>query len=541
MMISFSESCINSCNKCEKDSYHRISSEQLCLSLTGNDCPSSFLDIFSCFFTNCTAEYDEFIKPDISNSNMVDDIETCNYYFNNNQNSNSSYLYSLCWSDYNCFNAFFVNYDNLMNILSNNIDLLKNHLSTQIQTNYDILNGSINKYHCDSNYNNYIGNITCNDIFYNLMEGILNKCIFENDNNICYWSSCQTEINSCVYADDDQSFDDTVIESNPALCNQGLYWLSDTYFNKNNNDITLEYIGYIDDTNIQNMDCNDNSNVIQCYYYNIVGYCLVNMCPNTFWNIIDCIFKNECIGNGGNNYDYNNLDYSLSGTTLNIYTEDDICLIGTYRYYLSISAGAYNVCQRDWYKFIGCDLLQIKDNSTSYTQRLTAYSNYSQDIGKTCEGSSTNNGFVNGSFYVYPYCSNKLFSTSNNPSDENDRIHIYIVAIFKKPFNSDYRSNYLAYRPSPKEFAPSYGGYCFGTITADQSEEYVFGECKSDTDWSAGAYTSKSPTTSPPTSPPTAIPTEPPTPPPTDATENIKITSNYFLQILIAVFLTILY
>ena len=41
----------------------------------------------------------------------------------------------------------------------------------------EILNKTVTKYYC-----NWIGsNVTCNDKFYNLMNCISTKCIFEND------------------------------------------------------------------------------------------------------------------------------------------------------------------------------------------------------------------------------------------------------------------------------------------------------------------------------------------------------------------------
>ena len=77
---------------------------------------------------------------------------------------------------------------------------------------------------------------------------MLNQCIFENANDICCWSSCETEMNACVHANVDQVFNVTISEPVPASSNEGLDWLSDAYFNKNNNDITTKCMQNADDT-----------------------------------------------------------------------------------------------------------------------------------------------------------------------------------------------------------------------------------------------------------------------------------------------------
>lgn len=507
----YSNECQDLCQECNQNSYNDIP-------LLANDASSSslFLDIFSCLFQDCSTEYNEYIKPDISISNIVNDIEQeCNYSLDDELCSN---LYVLCWADYDCFNAFFVNYDNLMNILSNNANLINNNFLVQIQTDFEIINKSISKYHCDSNFNGYSSNdFVCNDIFYNLIDCILNKCIFENDDNICYSSSCKEEINNCLYVDNEE-FNTVRIEDNPAICYQGLYWLSWTYFNKDNNNIILDYIQYIESDNI---DCNANSNTIQCYYYNIVAYCIKNICTDSFWNIIDCIFKNECIGST-DSID-SDFDYSLSGTTLNIFNDDDICLIGTYRYLLELRLdNEYNACQVDFYKYFNCKTFGFApNNSTLYLQDLTSYNNYNNLYGQNCIIGETDVGFIDGLLYFYPDCSKKV--TVKNAPAENDRIFIYMVSIYQDIdlFNKRDESGYNYYPWTTATLDEelisdkTYTGNVADPVALPWDGEYLFGICTSNTAWSTNgweytSYTSLSPTNSPtnePTQPTTANPT----------------------------------
>ena len=498
--------CQDSCDECDQDSY-----EYVPITLQNASSSQLFVDIFSCLFQDCSFEYDWYITPDISASNIVNDIQTCDYSLDALCLDSTA----LCWADYDCFNAFFVNYDYLMNILSNNNNLMKNNFSVQIQTNFEITKKSISKYHCDPQFkDDSLDNFVCNDIFFNLIDCILNKCIFENDNNNCYYSSCEQAINNCLNIEDNSVFNPTRIEYNPAICYQGLYWLSWTYFNRNN-DINLEYLQYVDG----DIDCTAKSDTAQCYYYNIVGYCIKNMCTDSFWNVIDCIFENKCIDTSDNN---ENIDYSLSGTTLDIFNDDKLCTIGTYRYWLWLDVTDYNACQLDFYKYFSCNVFQYPpNNSTLYLQDLTSYSDYNNLYGQDCDASSANTGYLNGSLYFYHDCSSNYSDFYGRPP--NDWTAIYIVATQRdiNLWNRRLNASGLGYFMWTSSFISSssridgkrYSGLLEQIGFTYYDVEYLFGECASGvlsknwTRYNWTAYTSFSPTNSPTTEPTTNQPT----------------------------------
>ena len=328
--------CISKCDQCEQDSFEYLS--QLC---TNDNCPDQFIDILACIKNNCTDQYNEYIKPKANVTNFIDEIESCSY------DSLCESVLLQCWSDSDCFSDFFLQYDVIMDIWLNSIYTLSNDLLFTI-TNANISVRMINKYFC-----NYIGyNTTCNDIFFELIECILNECIFENVDN-CFWSSCSSELLGCIgpYA-----------SSHAGRCNQALLWLSYTYLPANgiNDEVILEYIDEVDEA--LDIECKQNDDNLQCWYFNVVGYCMINKCIHEFWKIVDCVFENNCRGNGGTD-----LKYRSSGTST---TKYPICKRQSSSRdlrYMDITNGGsgwiqpfapvippLNGCRRDWFKLEYC-------------------------------------------------------------------------------------------------------------------------------------------------------------------------------------------
>ena len=320
----YDDNCIAACNQCVEQSWGYLS--QLC---TTDKCPEEFLNILGCVMKNCTEDYNKYVAPNKTEANYINEIEDCGY------EELCETMLLRCWADEECFKAFFGGYDKIMDILLNNIYLLRNDVLFTI-TNFTILTASIDKYFCT--YPDY--DITCNDIFWDLMECILNQCIFENQSN-CFWNSCSTELLGCIGPH---------ATLYPARCNQALLWLSYTYFPGNgmDNTVILEYVNKVDAAT--EIGCTDESEDLQCYYYNVVGYCLLNKCLDEFWDVVDCIFMNRCLGD-----DTKKIDYKLSGTSRGKY--ESICVRDSWSYlilYSDYHGGPLNACQKDWFRLAYC-------------------------------------------------------------------------------------------------------------------------------------------------------------------------------------------
>ena len=144
-----------------------------------------------------------------------------------------------------------------------------------------------------------------------------------------------------------------------------MLWLSYTYKPENgiNNEIILECNDDVDNNN----QCESNDDNINGWYYNIVGYCLINSCIDEFWKVVDFLFTNQCIGNNNDA-----IDYSLCGSSNTKYEtcignqqwQDFVRIFYFNKSYDDTHVPGFSACTYDWFKFQYCNWKAIPENTT---------------------------------------------------------------------------------------------------------------------------------------------------------------------------------